>query len=1044
MSRKSNQAVKTVSLMMIITLFGKILGLVREQFLAANYADGMAAAAFLTASRIPRTFFDVVFASAISASFIPIFNEYLEKKGKKEAFLLANRFITLIAVVTIGIMILGMIFAEPLVWLFAPMYDAETAELSVNLSRVLFPTILFTGIAFSFVGILQSLDEFNIPAALSVASNGIIILYYIFFNERFGVYGLTIAFLVGWSMQALIQLPALWKKGYFYRPNFGFWDEGIKRIAVLMLPVMVSTWVQPINFMINSRFASYLYDGKQGVAVIEYANTLYTIIVGVFVLAIANLIFPRLSRISGDVDKEEFGHTIQVTLRSMLFLLVPMMVGLMALSQPLVRLIYQRGDFSAMATELTATALLFFSLGMIGYGVQAILSRAFYANQNGRMPFISGVISIIINGVLCRFLLEPMGVGGLALASAVSSTAAAFILFVPTVKKYTTIINKTFIVSCGKMVLSSAFMLLVVLVSYNFLAERVGESLLGQLVCVGVPTCTGFMVYMILTAVLKVEEGQVLFTTISRCLYDRGENEGVGAQARETWKGYLNMTEKIADVVEDSFCFSTIERVIQFVVRLWMESLIYSGYKWICEMFRGIFSESGILNAFRADWDGIIGVGRETIPGRWRHFVGRCADTVREKGSLSAATFAESAILRIFDQRFLVLCLCAIVFGIPILPTMLLVLLCLGTYIVYMMNLFLGRVKTAKTSLVSICLGLFGVCIIYGSFTSYNFPKALMVMAVFLVFMGIFFVARDVIDTDEKLNLVLLVMIGTGVWIALYAIFQYITGVEMDKAWVDAESFDIQTRAYATFSNPNVLGEYLIIIGSLAAGMIWKTRRWTWKIFYAGCFAVLCVGLLATNSRGAMLGLILAAGLFVLLAEKRLIPLGIAGLAAMPFVLPASLWSRLISSITMSDSSSLYRMSIYKAGMDMIDHYSLTGIGMDAFNEIYPLFSYEAANAYHVHNLFLQTFIELGIVGFAILILLVIFFFQRSYSAMGRMPFRFRALQAAVFGGFAGILLQGMTDHIWFDYSIMLLFWCFMGIGMASARVGERAWQKEE
>ena len=143
----------------------------------------------------------------------------------------------------------------------------------------------------------------------------------------------------------------------------------------------------------------------------------------------------------------------------------------------------------------------------------------------------------------------------------------------------------------------------------------------------------------------------------------------------------------------------------------------------------------------------------------------------------------------------------------------------------------------------------------------------------------------------EKLNFVLWVLITVGALIALYAVYQYIIGVEMDAAWVDEESFDITTRAYATFSNPNVLGEYLILVGSLAAGMIWKMKNWCGRLYYTGCFGVICLGLVATGSRGAMLGLMFSAGLFVLLSEKRLIPLGVVLLLLMPFILPAGLWA---------------------------------------------------------------------------------------------------------------------------------------------------------
>lgn len=578
MSQKSNQAVKAVSFMMIITLAGKVLGLVRDQFLAANYGLGMEASAFMIASRIPRTFFDAVFASAISASFIPIFNEYLQKRGKDEAFSLANRFITLISTVTLIMMVFGIVFSEQFVWLFANGFDAETAMLSASLSRMLFPTILFTAIAFSFVGILQSLDEFNIPAAISVASNAIIIFYFVFFNDKFGIYGLTAAFLIGWAMQAFIQIPSLQKKGYWYRPDFHFHDEGLKKVGKLMLPVMISTWVQPINFMINCRFASQLFDGKKGVSALEYANNLYTIIVGVFVLAIANLIFPRLSRISVEENKAEFGSTVKVTLRSMMFLLIPMMVGMMALSRPLVALIYERGDFGPEATLLTSTALFFFSLGVMGYGVQTILSRAFYAKQDGKTPFYSGVISVIINAVLCGFLIKPMGLGGLALAAAASSLVGAMVLFVPAVKHYPEIVDKKLVIHFGKMAISAVVMLLLVLLSFRFLEPRVGTGLIGRILMLGIPTGIGVVAYMVLTFLLGVEEGRMVFAFIGK-LRNRGAVNTEGTQTgkkERKQRGYMRMFHEISLTIEDSFCFRFLEKIIMTIIRVWTSSFAYA------------------------------------------------------------------------------------------------------------------------------------------------------------------------------------------------------------------------------------------------------------------------------------------------------------------------------------------------------------------------------------------------------------------------------------------------------------------------------------
>lgn len=517
MEEQGKNAVRTVSVMMAITLLGKILGLVREQLIAANFALGIEASAFMTASRIPRIFFDAVFASAISASFVPIFNEFLEKKGKDAAFRLSNTFITLILIVTCVMTIGGILFAEPLVWISADGLKAEAAVLATSLLKVLFPAVIFTGIAFSFVGILQSLDEFGIPAAMSVASNAVIILYYILFSHRLNIYGLAIAYLIGWAMQMLIQVPALWKKGYRFQFSFTFREEGMKKIGKLMLPVMVSTWIQPINLLINTKFASHSFDGA--IPVIEYANTLFSIITGVFVLSIANVIFPKLSRLTNSEDEKGFEDTILVTLKTMAFLLIPMMIGLMVLSEPMVRLIYERGDFDAFATQTTARALFYFSLGMIGFGVQTILSRAFYAVQDGKTPFYSALVSIVVNILLCFFLVESMDVGGLALASAMSATVSALLLLIPMQKRNKGFLSKSFLIDLGKMAVCAGVMTVAVLFCRNGLLLFPQEGLAMRVLTVAVPAAVGVLIYMVLTFLMGLSESRFFFGFMKNITY---------------------------------------------------------------------------------------------------------------------------------------------------------------------------------------------------------------------------------------------------------------------------------------------------------------------------------------------------------------------------------------------------------------------------------------------------------------------------------------------------------------------------------------------
>ena len=288
--------------------------------------------------------------------------------------------------------VLGILFAGPLVSLFADGYDAQTAELAVSLTRVMFPTVLFTGVAFSFVGVLQSLGEFNVPALISVVSNLVIILYYLTLDQQFGIYGLAVAFLVGWFLQAAVQVPSLRRLGFRYRPGLELRSEGMRKVFALMLPVMVSTWVQPINLTINSKFGSRLYEGA-GVSAIEFSTNLYLVIAGVFVLSVTNVIFPKLSRLTGREQEGEFRETLRTTLHGCLFFVLPMSAGLMVLSRPLISFIYGGGAFDDFSVSITSQGLFWVSLGMTGYAVQNILSRAYFARQKGKVPLAAGAAS---------------------------------------------------------------------------------------------------------------------------------------------------------------------------------------------------------------------------------------------------------------------------------------------------------------------------------------------------------------------------------------------------------------------------------------------------------------------------------------------------------------------------------------------------------------------------------------------------------------------------------------------------------------------------
>lgn len=519
MSQNSKNEVKTISFVMLITLIGKVLGLYRERLLAVSYGTDMYANAFSMASKIPRVFFDVLFASAIAASFIPVYTEYREKKGKEEAQKFAGNFITVIGLLTLIMSAAGMIFSEQLVELFAPEFNAQTAELCGRLTEIMIPTLFFTGIAYSFVGILQAEGEFNVPALISVFANIVIIAYYIFFFDRFGVTGLAVAFLIGWAMQAVVQIPALKKKGFSYRPGLELRSEGMKKVLKLMIPVMVSTWVQPIVLMINSRYASGLHGGS-GVSAIDYGTNLYLTIAGVFVLSVTNVIFPRLSQQSAADDIQGLTETVKATTKASLFFILPMMFGMMALSYQLIDFIYGGGAFGAEETALTSQAMFFTCLGMVGYALQNILCRVYYAKQDGKTPLIAGLISIAVNIACCEVLTASMGLAGLGLASAISSTVYAAALAVPLQRSGSRFITGAFCLDMLKTAVSAGVMAAAVRGCVALL-DGVFPGAAGKLAVLILPTAAGVIVFFALAILLKTDES-VYIRNIFRKIMKRG------------------------------------------------------------------------------------------------------------------------------------------------------------------------------------------------------------------------------------------------------------------------------------------------------------------------------------------------------------------------------------------------------------------------------------------------------------------------------------------------------------------------------------------
>jgi len=514
----------TIGIMMAITFIGKLMGILRDRMQAVYFGtDTACAIAFMQASMLPRVFMDIMFASLFSASFIPVFNRYIEEKGKQAAFRLAAVFVFIISGFLLLITLILIFLAEPIYLFFfgGELLSYQVKALGIALLRIMLPIILISGVAFSLTGILQSLGQFNIPAAMSVASNGIILLYYFFFIDYFGIYGLAVVFLIGWGFQIIIQVPFLIKHKIFSFGKSGFklgeCISGLKEIGKLSLPVMVASWLIPVNLLVNNRASVDLYGGRHGVVSLNYAYTLYTVITGLFVLSIVNYLFPALSKLAAGNDWNEYVGHLRDSLSGMLFILIPMAFGLMALSLPLVRLVFLGGLFRETSATITASALFYFSFGMIGFGIHAVLMRASFALLDGKGPMIAGLAAIVTNFILSFALAPGMEIGGPALASSISISVAAIGLFIRLNKKLPIkILTPAFMRNIAKLVAISLFMFVASRFCISLLDSLISyESLFTRLVMVCVPALFGALIYLTAARLFNIKEAKYVFGLVA-------------------------------------------------------------------------------------------------------------------------------------------------------------------------------------------------------------------------------------------------------------------------------------------------------------------------------------------------------------------------------------------------------------------------------------------------------------------------------------------------------------------------------------------------
>lgn len=407
-------------------VLSRVLGLAREVILARQFGTGMEMDAYGSAFRIPDLLFLVVMAGAFGAAFIPVFGGFINGGQPDKAWRLASAVLTWAGIMVFALSILCFVLARPLMLVVAPGFDQATEDMAVHLMRILLLSPVFLGFGIAAKGILEAQNQFVLPAIAPLVYNLAIVVGALFFAERHGIYAVGWAVIIGALGHFLVQLPGLIRAGMSFKPTIDRRIEGLGEVARLLGPRIIGLAVFQVNFIAVTAFASTT--DQASVSAINYAWQLLMLPHGVIALSISTVIFPTLAALFSRGDTEGFARTLDRTLRPLVFLSIPASIALYMLREPIVRVVLQRGSFNDESTNLVTAALAWFAIGLVGYALTEILTRVFYATRDTITPVVTGVLTVVLNLILCALFLEALGYTGLTLALSVTTGAEAVIL----------------------------------------------------------------------------------------------------------------------------------------------------------------------------------------------------------------------------------------------------------------------------------------------------------------------------------------------------------------------------------------------------------------------------------------------------------------------------------------------------------------------------------------------------------------------------------------------------------------------------------------
>ncbi len=504
----SESITRSAILIAIMGLASRALGLIRDRILAAKFGAGDILDAYYAAFKIPDLIYNLLILGALSAAFIPVFAALVSKENKKqEAWELVDAILSFGIIIVVIVSIIIFIGADFFVDLIAFGYSDDKKEMVVEMTRIMLVSPIILGVSGIFGGILNSFKKFFFYSLSPIFYNLGIIFGASVLSVYFGYIGLAFGVVIGAIMHLLVQLPEVYRCGFRFKFNFNWKNKYFKRVVKLMIPRTLGIATTQVNLIVIVALSSTLESGS--LAVFNFANNLQSVPLGLFGISFAIASFPVLARLWANDRIDEFVDKLTGTMKKIIFFVIPVSALIYALRAQIVRVILGAGEFNWEDTNLTFEVLGVFVISLWAQSLIPLLSRAFYAMHNTKVPFIVGVFSGILNIILAVMFIKQGGILGLVTAFTITSMINAFALFFLLRIELGKIKNKGVIRLFGKVLFSTMSMLIVIQVLKGLIGTELfgkGQTLLGVFTQLSVSVAGGIISFMGISWLLGVQE----------------------------------------------------------------------------------------------------------------------------------------------------------------------------------------------------------------------------------------------------------------------------------------------------------------------------------------------------------------------------------------------------------------------------------------------------------------------------------------------------------------------------------------------------------